>query len=155
MKGAKVFLNIDLRSGYHQVHIKGENIYKTALSTRYRHYEFVVVFFGHTNAPSTFMCLWSVLHPYLDKFVIVFIDDKLIYSKNEEEHLEHLATMLIFLREHQLYSNLSKWNLFQTKVITWDTLFAWKVLQWTQKRSELSWTRELLEMWMKLDHSWD
>jgi len=108
-----VFSNIYMRSGYHQVRIKEEDIHKTTFQTRYNNYEFVVIPFGFTNAPTTFVCLMnSVLHPYLDKFFIVFIDDILIYSKNEEEHAEHLAIMLRFLREHQLYSKLRKCNFF-------------------------------------------
>ena len=87
MRGAKVFTKIHLRSGYHQVRIKNEDIHKTIFRTRYGHYEFVVVPFGLTNAPTTFMCLLnSVLSKYLDKFVLVFLDDILVYSKNEEEH---------------------------------------------------------------------
>ena len=82
-----MFSKIDLRSGYHQIHIKEEGIYKTTFWTRYGNYEFVVVPFDLINAQYTFMCLMnSVLHPYLDKFFTVFIDDILIYSKNEEEH---------------------------------------------------------------------
>jgi len=82
--------------------------------TRYGYYEFVVVPFGLTNAPFAFMCLMnSVLCPYLDKFAIVFIGDNLIYSKNEEEHAENLATVLRLLREHQLYAKLSKCNFFE------------------------------------------
>ena len=104
-----MFSMIDLISIYHQVHIKEEGTYKTTFRTRYEHYEFVVVPFGITNSPTTFMRLMnSVLHPKLDKFVIVFIDDILIYSKNEEEHVEYLAVVLILLREHQLYSKLRK-----------------------------------------------
>ena len=114
---ATVFLKIDLRYGYHQVRIKEDDIYKTMFRTRYGNYEFVLVPFGLTNAPSTFMCLMnSVLHPYLDKFVIVFIDDILVYSKNEEDHAEHLAIVLRLLREHRLYDILRKCSFFQTEV---------------------------------------
>ena len=88
LKGAIVFSNIDLRSGYHQVHIKEEEIYRITFRTRYGHYEFVVVPFGLTNPPATFMCLMSnVLTLYLVKFVIVFIDDILVYPKNEEDRV--------------------------------------------------------------------
>jgi len=74
---------------------------------RYGHYEFMVVPFGRTNAPTTFMCLMNnVLRPYLDKFVIVFVDDMLVYSKNGEKHVEHLTTMLTLLREKRLYAKL-------------------------------------------------
>ena len=97
--------------------IKEEYIYKTTFHTRYGHNEFVVAIFGLTNAPTTFMCLMnSVLFPYLDKFVIVFIDDILIYSKNEEDHAKHLAVVLILLREHWLYTKLSQCIFFQTKL---------------------------------------
>lgn len=104
-----MFSKIDLRLGYHQVHIKEEDIFKTTFMTRYGHYEFIFVPFSLTDARTTFMCLMnSVLHPYLDNFGIVFIDDILIYSNNEEEHAEHLEIVLRLLRENQFYAKLSK-----------------------------------------------
>lgn len=113
LKGETVFSNIDLRSRYHQVHIKEEYIYKVTFWTRYDHYEFFVVPFDLTNSPTNFMCLLnSALRPCLDKFFIVFIDDILVYFKNEEEHVEHLETMLRLLIEHQLYAKIRKWNFF-------------------------------------------
>ena len=90
MRGAKVFSKIYLRSGYHEVRIKDEDIHKTTFITRYGHYEFVVVPFGLTNAPATFMFLMNnVFSRYLDKFILVFLDEIIVYSKNEEEHKEH------------------------------------------------------------------
>jgi hypothetical protein len=106
---AKVFSKIDLRSGYHQIKIRVSDILKTAFSTRYGLYEFLVMSFGLTNAPAYFMYLMnSVFMPELDKFVVVFIDDILVYSKNEEEHVGHLHVVLQRLREHRLYAKLSK-----------------------------------------------
>jgi hypothetical protein len=117
LKDAKIFSKIDLRSGYHQVRIKDENISKTTFRTRYGHYEFTVVSFGLTNAPVVFMCLMNgVFRDYLDKFVIVFLDDILVYSKTEEEHEQHLRMVLQVLREHQLYAKLSKCSFYQRKI---------------------------------------
>nr|ACS91357.1 polyprotein [Coix lacryma-jobi] len=107
--GAKVFSKIDLRSGYHQIKIRPEDIPKTAFTTRYGLYEYLVMSFGLTNAPAHFMYLMnSVFMPELDKFVVVFIDDILVYSKTKEEHAEHLRIVLTRLREHQLYAKFSK-----------------------------------------------
>jgi hypothetical protein len=109
LKNAKIFPKIDLRSGYQQVRIKDEDINKTTIRTRYGHYEFIVVPFGLSNAPTVFMCLMNgVFKEYLDKFVIVFLDDILIYSKLKEEHEKHLKMVLQVLKEHQLYAKLSK-----------------------------------------------
>ncbi|KAL8123838.1 hypothetical protein AgCh_011729 [Apium graveolens] len=109
LKGACCFSKIDLRSGYHQLKIKPEDIPKTAFRTRYGHYEFLVMSFGLTNAPTTFMDLINwVYKEYLDKFFIVFIDDILIYSKNKDDHAEHLRIALERLREKQFYAKFSK-----------------------------------------------
>ena len=109
LKGARCFSKIDLRSGYHQLRIKAEDISKTAFRTRYGHYEFLVMPFGLTNAPAAFMELMNrVFRGYLDQFVVVFIDDILIYSQSEEEHAEHLRMTLGILRKEQLYAKLSK-----------------------------------------------
>jgi hypothetical protein len=107
--GAQVFSKIDLRSGYHQIKIRASDIPNTAFSTRYGLYEYLVMSFGLTNAPAYFMYLMnSVFMPELDKFVVVFIDDILVYSKNEAEHAEHLHIVLQRLRDHRLYAKLSK-----------------------------------------------
>ncbi|WVZ63867.1 LOW QUALITY PROTEIN: hypothetical protein U9M48_013465 [Paspalum notatum var. saurae] len=109
ISGAKVFSKIDLRSGYYQIKIREEDIPKTAFSTRYGLYEYLVMSFGLTNAPAFFMYMMnSVFMNELDKFVVVFIDDILIYSKNEKEHEEHLRVVLTRLREHKLYAKFSK-----------------------------------------------
>jgi hypothetical protein len=107
--GAKVFSKIDLRSGYHQIKIRPSDIPKMTFSTRYGLYEYLVLSFGLTNAPAYFMYLMnSVFMPELDKFVVVFIDDILIYSKNLEDHTGHLHVVLQRLRDHRLYAKFSK-----------------------------------------------
>ena len=109
LRGAVVFSKIDLRSGYHQILVKSEDVQKKTFRSRYGHYEYVVMPFGVTNAPAVFMDYMNqIFRPFLDKFVVVFIDDILIYSKNKEEHIDHLRVVLAVLREHQLYGKLSK-----------------------------------------------
>jgi hypothetical protein len=107
--GAKMFSKINLRSGYHQIKIRASDILKTVFSTRYGLYEYLVMSFGLTNMPAYFMYLMnSIFMPELDKFVVVFIDDILVYTKNEEEHTGHLHIVLQRLREHRLYAKLLK-----------------------------------------------
>ena len=114
---SKVFSKIDLRSGYHQIKIRPKDIPKTAFSTRYGLYEYLVMSFGLTNAPAYFMYLMnSVFMAKLDKFMVVFIDDILIYSENEEDHAKHLRVVLTRLREHKLYAKFSKCEFWLRKV---------------------------------------
>jgi len=109
LKGAIVFSKIDLRSGYHQILVKPEDVQKTAFRSRYGHYEYVVMPFGVINALAIFVDYMNMIfQPYLDQFVVVFIDDILIYSDSQEEHADHLRVVLGSLREHQLYGKLSK-----------------------------------------------
>ncbi|GJV38752.1 putative reverse transcriptase domain-containing protein [Tanacetum coccineum] len=117
LQGSSVYSKIDLRSGYHQLRVREEDIPKTAFRTRYGHYEFQVMPFGLTNAPTVFMDLMNqVCKPYLDKFVIVFIDDILIYSKNKQEHEEHLKLILELLKKEELYAKFSKCEFWIPKV---------------------------------------
>nr|GEY71130.1 putative reverse transcriptase domain-containing protein [Tanacetum cinerariifolium] len=109
LQGSSVYSKIDLQSGYHQLRIREEDIPITAFRTRYGHFEFQVMPFGLTNMPAVFMDLMNrVCKPYLDKFVIVFIDDILIYSMNKEDHEEHLKTILVLLKSEKLYAKFSK-----------------------------------------------
>jgi hypothetical protein len=118
LRGASVFSKIDLRSGYHQLRIRPSDIPKTAFITKYGLYEFTVMSFGLTNAPAFFRNLMnSVFMDYLDKFVVVFIDDILIYSQSEEEHADHLRMVLQRLREHQLYAKLSMCEFWISEVL--------------------------------------
>jgi hypothetical protein len=118
LRGASVFSKIDPRSGYHQLRIRPSDIPKTTFITKYGLYEFMVTSFGLTDAPAYFMYLMnSVFMDYLDKFVVVFIDDILIYSQNEQEHDEPLRKVLQRLRDCQLYAKLSKCEFWIVEVL--------------------------------------
>ncbi|MGB8167070.1 MAG: reverse transcriptase domain-containing protein, partial [Chthoniobacteraceae bacterium] len=109
LQGASVFSKLDLQSGYWQIRIKEEDIPKTAFRTRYGHYEWRVLPFGLTNAPATFQALMNrVLHPFLDQFVVVYLDDILVFSRTPEEHLNHLEQVLTALEKHELYVGMDK-----------------------------------------------
>jgi hypothetical protein len=150
LAGAKVFSKVDLHSGYHQIKICPEDIPKTAFSTRYELYEYLAMSFGLTNAPAHFMYLMnSIFMPELDKFVVVFIDDILVYSKNEEEHDQHLRIILQQLRDQQLYAKFSKcafWlkevpfpgHVISTEGIAVDSSKVQEVLDWKSPRSATS-----------------
>nr|GFB82073.1 putative reverse transcriptase domain-containing protein [Tanacetum cinerariifolium] len=117
LQGSSVYSKIDMRLGYHQLRVQEEDIPKTAFRTRYGHYEFQVMPFGLTNAPAVFMDLMNqVCKPYLDKFMIVFIDDILIYSKDEKEHEEHPKAILELLKKEELYAKFSKCKFGTLKV---------------------------------------
>jgi hypothetical protein len=109
LQGSQVFSKIDLRSGYHQLKIQEKDVQKTAFRTRYGHYEFLVMPFGLTNAPAAFMDMMNrIFREHVDRCVVVFIDDILIYSKSQEEHVEHLRIVLSILRKHQLFAKFKK-----------------------------------------------
>jgi hypothetical protein len=117
MKGASVFSKIDLRSGYHKLKIRESDILKTTFHTRYGLYEYTVMSFRLTNAPAYFMYLMNkAFMKYLDKFIVVFIDDILIFSKTEEDHETHLRLVLEKLRAHKLYAKFYKCEFWLTKV---------------------------------------
>ena len=117
LRGARVYSKIDLRTGYHQLRVREIDIPKTAFRTRYGHFEFTVMPFGLTNVQTAFMDLMHrVFQPYLDQFVVVFVDDILIYSQSEWEHEDHLRIVLQLLRDHLLYAKFSKCEFWLTDV---------------------------------------
>ena len=117
LKGAGVFSKIDLGSGYYQLRVKDVNVPKTTFRTRYGHYEFLVMPFRLTNAPTAFMDLMNrVFRPYVDQFVVVFIDDILGYSKDTQEHEQHMRILMETLRDKKLYAKLSKCDFWLKEV---------------------------------------
>ena len=117
IKGARVYSKIDLRTSYHQLRVREADIPKITFRTRYEHLEFIVMPFGLTNAPVVFMDLMHmVFKPYLDQFVVVFVDGISIFSQSEEEHEDHLRAVLQVLRDHQLYAKLNKCEFWLTEV---------------------------------------
>ncbi|XP_073304174.1 uncharacterized protein [Primulina huaijiensis] len=138
LKGAAVFSKLDLRTGYHQLKVRAEDIHKTAFRTRYGHYEFTVMPFGLTNAPAAFMDLMNrVFKPFLDQFIVVFIDDILVYSSNERDHEEHLRIALQTLREKELYAKFKK--CYYRKFVEGFSSIAIPLTKLTQKNSKFVW----------------
>jgi hypothetical protein len=155
LKDAKIFSKIDLQLGYHQVRIKDENTSKTTFRTRYGHYEFTVVSFGLSNAPSIFICLMNgVFRDYLDKFVIVFQDDILVYSKTEEEHEQHLRMVLQVLREHQLYAKLTKCSFYQRQIHYLGHIISEEGIVVDPEKVQAIQEWPYQGMWKKLDILW-
>jgi hypothetical protein len=135
LAGAKVSSEVDLRLGYHQIKIRPKDIPKTAFSTRYVLYEYLIMSFGLTNTPTHYMYLMnSVFMSELDKFIMIFIDDILIYSKSEDEHVWHLRVILQRLRNHQLYTKFSKCAFWLKKVSFLGHIIYAGGLQLTQAR---------------------
>ena len=117
LRGARVYSKIDLCTSYHQLRVREAYIPKTVFRTRYGHFEFMMMPFGLTNAPATFMDIMNrVFYPYLDQFVVVFVDDILIYSQLEVDQEDHLRIVLHLLRDHQLYAKFSKCEFWLTEV---------------------------------------
>ena len=117
LRGARVYSKIDLHTGYHQLIVREADIPKITFRTRYEHFEFMVMPFGLTNAPAAFMGLMNrVFQPYLDQFVVVFVNDILIYSQSEVEQEDHLRIVLQLLRDHQLYAKFSKCKFWLAEV---------------------------------------
>ena len=116
--GVYYFTKIDLRLGYNQVHIKVQDISKTAFRIRFGHFDLLVIPFGLTNALATFMCLMNnIFHPYLDAFIQFFLDDVLVYSKTNQEHEIHIKKTFQVLRDYQLYAKLSKFSFAKDEII--------------------------------------
>jgi hypothetical protein len=131
LQGSQCFSKLDLRQGYYQVRIREEDILKTMFNMQYGHYLFVMIPYGLTNVSTTFIDLMHrVFRPYLDKFMVIFIDDILIYSKNPEEHAKHLKLLLEKLREHWLFAKFSKCEFWLDSVLFFSHMVSKEGIKW-------------------------
>ena len=138
LQGAKFFTKIDLRSGYHQIRVHPADVPKTALQTRYGHFEFLVLPFGLTNAPATFMHLMhSIFREQLDDFIVIVLDNILVYSRDLASHVTHVRTTFEILRRHSLYAKVSKCEFFYHLYIVWDMWSASMDSRQTQPKCRL------------------
>ena len=173
LRGARVYSKIDLRTSYHQLRVREIDILKTAFRTRYGYFEFTVMPFGFTNAPAAFMDLMHrVFQPYLDQFVVAFVDDIFIYSQSEWEHEYHLRILLQLLRDHQLYAKFSKCECWLTEVrflghvvsasgVSMDLEKVEAVMSWERPNVNLrdtyflriGWVLQKIREWAEIVHS--
>ncbi|WVZ62139.1 hypothetical protein U9M48_011919 [Paspalum notatum var. saurae] len=152
---AKYFTKLDMRSGYHQIRMSPEDEYKTAFKTHHGHYQFKVMPFGLTNAPATFQCIMNeILSPFLRKFVLVFLDDILIFSPNLETHLSHLTLVLAKLRQHKLYLKPSKCTFAQQSVEYLGHIISDQGVSTDPAKTEVMLTWPRPPLLLNYEHSW-
>jgi len=156
LHGVVIFLKTNLRSRYHQILVKAEDVQKKTFKSRYGHYEFLVMSFGVTNASVVFMDYMNqIFRHFLDKFMVVFIDDILIYSHSIEEHTEHLKTILNILKEKQLYAKLSKCEFWMSEIHFLGHVICAQGISVDPSKVEVVLNGNVLKLLQKLEVLWD